>query len=308
MGIKDFGILEDIDTKLAWEREASDFTPWLSENLDRLGAAIGLRLSLITTEAGLPTEDDRFSADIHAIDDLDGSTVLIENQLSYSDHTHLGQILTYLAGLKAKAIIWIAPHFRDAHLAAIRWLNENTLEGFSFFAVKLRVVRIGVSPLAPLFDVLEQPNNWQRRQASKAREDEALSEIGLSRSVFWNEFNLRYPKRANDAGGGGNPSRWIGFDPKLSLKYYLAKDHVGIYVTGQKLVTVEETAAALGARLAELAARLSAPSEPVDGKWFLLKKKFGNFNDVKEAAMLSDWLAEQAELYISELSRHYSPQ
>lgn len=94
-------------------------------------------------------------------------TIVIENQLEQSDHTHLGQILTYLAGLKAKTVIWIAPEFRTPHLSAIRWLNERTIEGFSFFAIRVRVVRIGDSPVAPIFEVVEQPNDWDRAVTKK---------------------------------------------------------------------------------------------------------------------------------------------
>ncbi len=49
--------------------------------------------------------------------------------LEGSDHSHLGQILTYLAGLEAKTIIWIAREFDDAHRSAVKkkmteWLHE----------------------------------------------------------------------------------------------------------------------------------------------------------------------------------------
>jgi hypothetical protein len=62
---------------------------------------------------------------------------LIENQLEATDHSRLEQILTYLPGLDAKAVVWIATRFRGAHLSAIKWLNEHTPEDFDFFAVRL---------------------------------------------------------------------------------------------------------------------------------------------------------------------------
>ena len=34
--MNDFAKLETVDTRQAWAHEALDFTPWLSENLDRI--------------------------------------------------------------------------------------------------------------------------------------------------------------------------------------------------------------------------------------------------------------------------------
>jgi hypothetical protein len=100
-----------------WEREDTEFTPWLakSENLELLAAA--LHLDQLTLEA---TEHDvgRFSADIVARDA--NGLVLIENQIEPTDHRHLGQILTYLAGLEdAATVVWIAKEFLEEHRAAI---------------------------------------------------------------------------------------------------------------------------------------------------------------------------------------------
>jgi hypothetical protein len=154
-----FGRLIDLPLREAWKHEALQFTPWLAQNIDHLSDAIGLPLELDGTEVAV----DTFSADILARNPMDDSRVLIENQLEQTDHTHLGQIMTYLAGLDAQTVIWIAPAFREPHLSAIRWLNEHTADGFGFFAVKARVVRIGDSPFAPIFEVVEKPDLWQRQ-------------------------------------------------------------------------------------------------------------------------------------------------
>lgn len=154
-----FGRLTDMPLREAWKHEATEFTPWLAENIDHLSEAIGIPLELTGTEVAV----ESFSADILARNPMDDSVVLIENQLETTDHTHLGQIMTYLAGLEAQTVVWIAPAFREPHLSAIRWLNEHTADGFSFFAVKARVVRIGDSPYAPIFDVAEKPDEWGRK-------------------------------------------------------------------------------------------------------------------------------------------------
>ena len=111
-----FADLNEIDLRAAWPDEARDFTPWLSQNLDRLSRAIGIPMELEGTE--VPVE--QFSADILARNPADNSLILIENQLQSTDHTHLGQILTYLAGLEAQTVIWIAQDFREPHLSAVR--------------------------------------------------------------------------------------------------------------------------------------------------------------------------------------------
>lgn len=154
-----FGRLVDLPLREAWKHEAHQFTPWLADNIDHLSEAIGIPLELTGTEVAVET----FSADILARNPIDDSIVLIENQLETTDHTHLGQIMTYLAGLEAHTVVWIAPAFREPHLSAIRWLNEHTADGFSFFAVKARVVRIGDSPYAPIFEVVEKPDKWMRK-------------------------------------------------------------------------------------------------------------------------------------------------
>ena len=90
------------------------------------------------------------------------------------------------AGLDARTVIWIAPEFREPHLSAVRWLNEHTAEGFSFFAVRLRVVRIEESPMAPVFEVVEKPNGWERRLSRwPASRPEWLASRATASKEFW---------------------------------------------------------------------------------------------------------------------------
>lgn len=175
-----FDRLTDLPLRDAWRHEALDFTPWLAQNIDHLSDAIGMPLELTGTEVAV----ESFSADILARNPMDDSVVLIENQLDTTDHTHLGQIMTYLAGLEAQTVIWIAPKFREPHLSAIRWLNKHTADGFSFFAVKARVLRIGDSPFAPIFEVVEKPNDWERRIREKERATKQLDPNSDNRHAF----------------------------------------------------------------------------------------------------------------------------
>ena len=167
----------------AFAHEAHVLTPWLAANLDRISDAIGVPLEDADTEVAV----EGFAADILAHDPANGRKVLIENQLEASDHTHLGQIMTYLAGLEASVMVWIAPAFREPHLAAIRWLNEHTVEPFAFFAVRLRVVRIGQSELAPLFEVVERPNDWERAVHRAVVSSE--SDMSAFYNEYWSAFS-----------------------------------------------------------------------------------------------------------------------
>jgi hypothetical protein len=140
-----------------WRGEASDFTPWLAENLDVLGEELGLTLNLVATEVSVGD----FRLDIRA-ETPDGRTVIIENQLERTDHSHLGQILIYASGLEANTVVWVAPTFRDEYRRALDWLNERTDAGVDFVGVEVSVVQIGDGPRAPVFEVVARPNDWQK--------------------------------------------------------------------------------------------------------------------------------------------------
>ena len=224
-----FSELKDIDLRTVWPNEANDFTPWLAANLERLTQVIGIPLESEGTEVAV----DQFAADILARNPADGSRVLIENQLEDTDHTHLGQILTYLAGLEAQTIIWIARGFHEAHLSAIRWLNEHTADPFAFFAVRVRIVQISGSPLVPLFEVLERPSGWDRQLRVSFQEMSGLTGIGQFRREFWEYYAQNYPNDGIPASYAGS-NVWHRIEDKgLMVVQYLAQDSIGIYLRGR---------------------------------------------------------------------------
>jgi hypothetical protein len=217
------GRLERVELRAAWASESSDFTPWLAQedNIRLLGEAIGIELEVEAEEKRVGP----FRADILCKDVANGSWVLIENQLEKTDHSHLGQLLTYAAGLQAVTIVWVAAKFTDEHRAAMDWLNEVTNEGLVFFALEVELWRIGNSPMAPKFNIVSSPNDWSRTvsQASKVIAQGALSEAGQRYFDFWTEFgkylqthgsSLRIPKPNGDY--------WKGFSLGRSDFYAFA--------------------------------------------------------------------------------------
>ena len=227
----EFSELKDVPLREAWPHEANDFTPWLADNLHRLSQAIGVDLELEDTEVSV----EGFSADILARIPSDGSMVVIENQLENTNHTHLGQVLTYLAGLEAQTVIWIAKEFQGPHLSVVRWLNSHTVDPFAFFAVKVRAVRIGdaPAPVAPLFEVLERPNDWDRRVKGAA---ETISKVARRQlnEQFWDFYFGNHPDDSRlKLGRSGGLGSVIGYGiGGVRVEQYLDSKYVSIYVLG----------------------------------------------------------------------------
>src|SRR5262245_39712660 len=134
----------EVDVRKVWPHEAGDFTPWLAEHLDYLTNAIGLELEVEATEVSVGA----FRVDIKAREIGSDAVVIVENQLEATNHSHLGQLLTYAAGLESAYVVWVATTIRREHRTALRWLNENTTTGFGFFGIELETVKIGDSPVA----------------------------------------------------------------------------------------------------------------------------------------------------------------
>ena len=161
-----------------WEKEAKDFTDWLFENIDLLGEELDMELT--------PDEKEKkagsFSADITATDAA-GQTVIIENQLEKTDHTHLGQIITYISNLEAKTAIWISSEPRPEHKTAIEWLNE-TGGGVNFYLIKIEAYRIGGSPTAAKFTIETGPSE-KTGYVSSARKEKVEKEREKYFRDFW---------------------------------------------------------------------------------------------------------------------------
>ena len=282
-GLTDFGELTDVGLRTAWPHAAHHFTPWLAENLDRLSEAIGVDLDAETTEAAV----GQFAGDILATGP-EGQSVLVENQLESSDHSHLGQIMTYLAGLDARIVVWVARDFAEPHLSAIQWLNRHTDDEFAFFAVRLRVVRIADSPLAPIFEIAAKPNRWERQVRHRSTGPRA--ELVKTYREFWTHYAQRYPEdgiRANH----GLANFWVrprNDAPTISMAFSFARGHVGIFLTPRGLSeeAMEEW----------VGERRHLISETLDGGKTHHRKRF----DTDERAQWDaacDWLHEQLGRY-----------
>ena len=180
------GKLERIPLRKAWAHEAGEFTPWLAQadNLQLLAETLGLNeLEL----AGIEHPVGDFKVDILCSDD--GGKVIIENQLAKTDHTHLGQILTYAAGVGAGKVIWVAESFRTEHVAALEFLNQHTTDELDFFAVEVELWRIGDSPMAPSFNVVVRPNDWAKTGQQNAKAAATMTPTKQRQLKFWTDWS-----------------------------------------------------------------------------------------------------------------------
>lgn len=196
------GVMSKVDSnylRVLWPGEATDFTPWLAEeeNLNQLGDAVGIDMILEEREARVGS----FSLDILAREDGgENRKIVIENQLQNTNHDHLGKLITYASGLDANVVIWIVRSARDEHRRAIEWLNQHTDDTLAFFLIEIELWRIGDSPIAPKFSVVEQPNTWEKtvkeESATKLLQMDfwrAFREAANEDPVFMSEFKTRKP-------------------------------------------------------------------------------------------------------------------
>ena len=302
MPIPELGTLVEVNLRDAWNHEAHSFTPWLAAHLDALAQKLGISLELEGQEVPV----DSFSADILARNPLDDSLVLIENQLEGSDHGHLGQIMTYLAGLEVHTVVWVAAGFREAHLSALKWLNENTNDSFSFFAVKVKAVRIGDSPIAPVFEVLARPNNWERKLHAIAKNTRQQSDIGQFRREFWQEYVNRFPDEPQECSATAVHWRILENldleDIKLVVSAFLGQKEVGVYVRGYYGVNSSDVYDLLASQAMRLAELTGVELKNSNDGHFLVQKQKGITAERANWNGLMDWLHATVTTYEAALT------
>jgi hypothetical protein len=207
----DLGTLTRLDPRQVWSGEATHFTPWLAAHIDELSKALGIELEINQVESDVGD----FSLDILARDLGSNRTVIIENQLEPTDHTHLGQLLTYAAGKDAGVVIWIAREFREEHRQALDWLNARESE-VQYFGVVIEVLQIDTSRPAVHFRIVASPNDWSRTARSSAKSSAEVSEKGERYRAFFQSLldELREKHHFTNA-RTAQPQNWYSFASKM---------------------------------------------------------------------------------------------
>ncbi|MCZ2357345.1 MAG: DUF4268 domain-containing protein [Bacteroidia bacterium] len=200
----EFGEIVSVPMNQIWQHEERDFTPWLAQNIEKLGEALGgLQLEVEQTEvyAG------NFQLDILAKEVSNNKVVVIENQIYKTDHKHLGQLITYASFFKAEIIIWVAQEITEEHRSAIDWLNNNTNDHLEFYAVEANIIKIDNSKPALNFKLKAFPNEW-----TKSGGNTATTETGELYRAFFQKLldELREKHRFTNA-RTGQPQSWYSF-------------------------------------------------------------------------------------------------
>jgi hypothetical protein len=229
--------LEIVPVRQAFRNEARHFTRWLEEHIEALSERLGIELTVQQREKAVGD----FNVDL-LCEDAEGHPVIVENQLERTDHSHLGQLLTYLVNLEASMAIWVTTEPRAEHLKVIQWLNEGTPANIAFYLVKVEAIRIKDSPFAPLFTVMAGPDKQAKEIGEKKKEWAARH---YSRQEFWKEL-LERSKDKTTLFANISPSKdnWISTGAGKSgvnFNYVVAMEsgRVELYIdhdkdTGQK--------------------------------------------------------------------------
>ena len=214
------------DLRTIWQHEARDFTKWLAqdENLALLSDTIGIDIALEERESAVGD----FSVDLYATEEGSGRKIIIENQLEDTNHDHLGKIITHASGKGAEVIVWIVKHARDEHKQAIEWLNQHTDENVGFFLVEIELWRINDSLPAPMFNIIEKPNDW----AKTMKVVDSLSTHQKMQLDFWQSF-ADYAFKRDDfkktfSRRKAQPQHW--YDVSLGSSIY----HIAFTINSQK--------------------------------------------------------------------------
>lgn len=181
--------IEELPLKQLFKLEDRHFTPWLQKNIELLGNVIGIDIADAETEVSI----GNYRLDILAYESGTDRKIAVENQYGTTNHQHFGQLLTYMAGINAEVVVWIAENFNTEHITAINHLNQISNKDIAFFCIKPRLIKIEDSNPAIEFLVVAKPDEWEKRVDIKNK----LSNRQIEYKNFWiklvNRFKEKYP-------------------------------------------------------------------------------------------------------------------
>ena len=242
-GFPDFslhlGLIYDFDEDGVQEVMGGKDSLWVAEenNLELLGDTLGLDIELEDIEVRI----GKFSADIVALDRSSNRNIIIENQLEKTNHDHLGKIITYGAGKNAGIVIWICKKIQQEHRKGLDYLNDISIEDYSFFGIEMELWKIGDSEPAPKFNIVVSPNEWSKTVKTLTSSNKNISGTKMLQKEFWTEvcdfmsenttLNMRSPRPQHwHSTSVGKP--WA----EIALTVHTRKNIIGceLYISNSK--------------------------------------------------------------------------
>ena len=129
-------------------------------------------------------------------------------------------------------------------------------------------MRIGNSPLAPIFEVLERPNGWDRQVQDMVQYGE-LSERGNFRRDFWAHVSKPHPGEAPLGRASSNVYHRVE-EVGRRVSQYVARDGVGVFFPRERGESYEERSAAVELSVKWLQEETKDAEIPENG-WSFLK-------------------------------------
>ena len=293
----ELGTMEKVDIRKVWPTEHGHFTPWLGENLDKLGAELGLELELVQTEAPV----GGYSLDVLATDIGSGRHIVIENQFGSTDHDHFGKLLTYAAGYDAYAIVWITETFREEHREALDLLNRRTGEDIVFFGIEVELWKIGNSPSAPNFKLVAFPNEWSKQTGGVG--SKVTSPLGERYKEFYGNLIERLVVEKFSGPREAPPNNVMifgsGFTP-IKYRAYLSKQRarVAVYIDNNDFDWNKDLFDQLEEEKTGIETGFGEPlewerSDNIRASRILISRNGGIENDPGTLVEIQDWMVDR---------------
>lgn len=282
-----------------WPNEATNFTPWLAENISELGEIIGMELEVVGQEVSVGP----YSADILAKDINTEDYVVIENQLEKTNHDHLGKSITYASALGAKTIVWIATDFTEEHKKSLDWLNDNTNEDLAFWGIQLELWQISEDTASMRLNVVSTPSTNVKTIKNRTNNESESRNIQLN---FWTKFREKLEK-TKKIPSLQTPQARYWFDVRIGRSNILLSDFcnteksvVGIRLYIRSSV-VDVYYPALLARKGEINKALGCepewdPNPAAKDKTIALSHQT-DLSDPSKVEEALDWLVEQTLIF-----------
>ena len=293
--------VEKVPLRSIWDREDTHFTPWLAEpnNIGLVGEAIGMDLAVETTEAFVGS----FRVDIVCKDTNSNRTVLVENQLTRTDHKHLGQLVTYAAGYDTAALVWVAETFHEDHKIAIENFNKITRDDIKVFGLEIELLKVGDAPPTPYIKVVAAPWTWTKRTKSRIQAPTTPKSMREeTEAKYWGSFNTLMAGGCNRRPLGvrkGTRRGWtfVATDTYLSIGVTADTTYVLVQIQNTRYPTWFEQ---LEARKDEIEAALGFPlvwrGRPGESRAYIETERFDiGLNQPANWNRAHQWSMEQLD-------------